>query len=484
MLTEKGKVYNLLELGNKFIEFMQKSDSNYLAWELLDDRLNSHYGATLKSPKNFYLSLSFQRIDSNTYNDFVMNTKHNFLSENYDELRDRGEGDTSCQIITKYGSGINAFKNTGEFLALGLHTLFDENLYMCEQPQITCEEEIETQENRRGLLQGRKVTTVNGRVVSDVPINLPNYPLTGCPWLTLSDKDKVTFGIASSGIYYYFTKDNEGGTITFRVLDKEDHWQSIAFGKLNTFTKKEEYLNCLYIAGGNQALYADIYNYIPLTPFAGSTYLEGNSYDLSIENPCMSNSNMLYPAKLGASKISNFRVLAPSGKWLNIFSVSQTSEVQQYFYCAYNKYAEYGLKLHKPVYNLGESENSANLIMSKSSAMVDSVRIMDALDKESISTPVEILYIVQHKDKTFGALGILGYLPHAFTGWTTNRTEGEITISGKKYLNIPNGWGNRKEWIEPIVALANAERYWNAEMLHKADKELVKFNRRLLIPFE
>ena len=50
MMYSTGIVYSLKEVGEKFIDFAQQSNSNTQAWELLDDRLSSFYGATLKIP--------------------------------------------------------------------------------------------------------------------------------------------------------------------------------------------------------------------------------------------------------------------------------------------------------------------------------------------------------------------------------------------------------------------------------------------------
>lgn len=54
MMYEKGVAYSLKEVGEEFIAFAQRSNSNTQAWELVDDRLSSFYGATLRVPMNKY----------------------------------------------------------------------------------------------------------------------------------------------------------------------------------------------------------------------------------------------------------------------------------------------------------------------------------------------------------------------------------------------------------------------------------------------
>ena len=141
MITESGNATSLLDIANKFITFLQKSNSNTQAWELVDDRLNSWFGATLRIPigdnNGFYVSLCYQRILEGTYESFA---RGSYLTEDF--ALARGATQTSC-VSHGIGErpGIKLFKDTGELIQIGVHTLFDNGLVMCEQPQITCEEE-------------------------------------------------------------------------------------------------------------------------------------------------------------------------------------------------------------------------------------------------------------------------------------------------------------------------------------------------------
>ena len=84
MMFQSGKAYSLLDLGQKFLAFAQLSNANTQAWELVDDRLSTFYGATFKIPmKNwkdendnmpyFYISLQHTNVTTNTYSTYVNN---------------------------------------------------------------------------------------------------------------------------------------------------------------------------------------------------------------------------------------------------------------------------------------------------------------------------------------------------------------------------------------------------------------------------
>ena len=51
MMYETGNVTSLKDLAEAFLTFAQKSNTTTQAWELVDNRLDSFYGATLKIPK-------------------------------------------------------------------------------------------------------------------------------------------------------------------------------------------------------------------------------------------------------------------------------------------------------------------------------------------------------------------------------------------------------------------------------------------------
>ena len=72
MIVETGRVNSFKDLGIAFLDFAQRSNANTVAWELVDDRIDTFYGATLKFPVNnsndphtkayAYISLQYNKI--------------------------------------------------------------------------------------------------------------------------------------------------------------------------------------------------------------------------------------------------------------------------------------------------------------------------------------------------------------------------------------------------------------------------------------
>ena len=52
MMTQTGQVNSFKELGEHFLEFVQQSNDTTDPWEVIDDRLDEFYGATIKFPVN------------------------------------------------------------------------------------------------------------------------------------------------------------------------------------------------------------------------------------------------------------------------------------------------------------------------------------------------------------------------------------------------------------------------------------------------
>ena len=130
----------------------------------------------------FYISLQHTDVNKNTYADWVRKEVDYpfYRANNFSGINSEGITHKTNQaelynhndleilswnrsrnryVRTKYNSDNieNPFIDTGEFLAIGAHTLFDENLWMCEQPQITCEKEAYAQFNRQNLLPARQI---------------------------------------------------------------------------------------------------------------------------------------------------------------------------------------------------------------------------------------------------------------------------------------------------------------------------------------
>ena len=288
-----------------------------------------------KSRPEYYLTLQDMEIKGDTYSKFF-NSPAYYQTEEFNHV-------TGYPVRTFAGHrGINLFKHTGEMIAFGLHTAFDYKLWMCEQGGVTCRYEADKQFDDADLLP-----FYEGRPILSTRLETPVFPGTGCPWLTIADKNKTAYGIrlvkktrtiegvdieeidpSSNGIHYYFTKTNHNATITVRICDKNgilpDCWQSIAFGR---FEGDYTYKMPLYVAGGTSALSPDVWVYFP-----PSSRVNGYEYDLSMRNINFSNSNLLHPAKMRDGHLSNFRVLANDGHWRDIYSVKQTFKEFQYFH--------------------------------------------------------------------------------------------------------------------------------------------------------
>ena len=186
MLVERGTALTLEELGEKFLTFAQKSNKNTQAWELIDDRLDTFFGATLKikipnmtvnnKDPYFYVSLQHTTVTPTTYSEWILDTPEYYQSE---LLSARSPTMNISQYFGKNG-GLNPFQDTGEFIAIGLHTLYDENLWMCEQGQITCEKEATEQVNRQNLEQVHYQFMEKGGLGESATDYL-SFPGVGCP---------------------------------------------------------------------------------------------------------------------------------------------------------------------------------------------------------------------------------------------------------------------------------------------------------------
>ena len=480
MITESGNATSLLDIANKFITFLQKSNSNTQAWELVDDRLNSWFGATLRIPigdnDGFYVSLCYQRILEGTYESFA---RGSYLTEDF--ALARGATQTSC-VSHGIGErqGIELFKDTGELIQIGVHTLFDSGLVMCEQPQITCEEETIRPIECANLCNIVQTIVKDGRV-SKFQTTPPRYPGTGCPWLTLSDADVDSEFVADCGLVYYFTKTNYDATITFRTNYKHYYWQLMAFGKFNAFTSQDEYMNPLFVAVGTQALeQAQCDYHIPYSRALG--HATGNAYKLSIKNMCLSNSNLLNPTKFNDANFSNFRVLMPNGKWTSLYAHTQTAGIENFFKCPGGEpeYRRYYLLQAPSMYV--KNFDCGSPMYYNCENMRDTHRItpyLESPDQPSV-TREEKIYIVAGG---YGRTYIIGYLPNCFVTWSKDIKEGVYIYNKKRYLAVPNGWVNRNHWYRTFLTKINSLE--DAENDYVRDREINagKFQTRLLIPY-
>ena len=480
MIAESGKVYSLEQLGNAFLTFVKKSNVSTPSWDVLTTTLSTFYGATIRVPITkhkvndkvpyFYITLQHTNVTPTTYSEFL-NQPYHYNSEMYNRSYTSSAGPTG---------GTNPFKNNGALLAVGLHTDFDDELWMCEQSHITCDEETRTQINHSNLvsnvvLQSRGSYSTNAYV---------NFPGTGCPWFTISEKNISDYSVATHGIDYWFTRDEYSATITICIVGlgtKIPRWQSMSFGLLECIND-ESFMFPLYVAGGSQGISQELF----VTGLTGR-YLSpyaGNMYDLSMDNISLANSYLLAPTKFNDSGISNFRVLTPEGIWRNIFAYKQDSKLIPVPICD-GPTREWGYPLLAPVtYTEGHSTTA---FCSDNSHMVDTYRVKSGFDKNVSSSPICNISVVLNKNIDHNETGIQGTLTQSYYTWSRTLPCGEVTIKDKKWLSVPNGWEGRKKYYASYIGIVS---HWkNETLLEDAETDRVEsseniFVYNLLIPLE
>ena len=498
MIYEKGVATSLKNVGEKFLDFVKKHNDTTISWEVLDSRLDTFYGSTIKFPVSAninednsitydyaYVSLQHNDITNTTYSDWLRSTKDNYMSEIYDHRNvvytgrysDDSNNYTSVNIIPKYGStnNENIFKNTGEVIFIGTHTNYDENLWMCEQGGITCNRESKSQSISDNVIAPLKRYMDRGGAWNEtIGTKLPPFPGMGCPSLSISDDNKNDY---STNINYYFVRDNYSANIVIYIeseyMKSLNKWlgstlcQHISFGRVSSFSREEKFNFPLYVAGGNNGLSQDIWIYTPLYS-SYKTYRTGNVYDLDMHNTCMSNSNLLLSTRFNNSAVSNFKVLCPDGEWEDIFNCSQNAsivnphleagQIQQMWYYILSKPA-HGNQLGNTTINNGEVANKRIDTYTIKEKLTDSTRVptvvsMNAIKSSSILDPITV---VLNNDSDNHKYGIIGNIPNCYSTWSRNLSFGEYTIGTKKYLCIPNVWDLRL-WEYPSYIGVYAEQ--------------------------
>ena len=487
MLVERGTALTLEELGEKFLTFAQKSNDNTQAWELIDNRLDSFFGATLKvkipnmtvnnKDPYFYISLQHTTVTPTTYSDWILKTPGYYQSETFSG----GGKDNHIIDYSRSNEGLNPFKDIGEFIAIGLHTLYDENLWMCEQGQITCEKEATEQVNRQNLGNMHYNCVDNGSSYESQSPYL-SFPGAGCPWITLSDKNKRDYITHDTPIKYWFTKTDTDATITYTIqskLDKIPRWSSISFGMMKLF-KNENYQFPLYVAGGNQALTQQVFR-LASTHSRSYSFQFANTYCLDMSNIALSNSNLLYPTKFNHSEVSNFRILAPDGEWKDIFTKEQLAVIEAEFTCGTATNYTYALQEAKPY----TDKHCGIPFCSEFDYMTDTYRVKESYNKLKSSASINDIVVVMNNNIPYNAGGVMGIIPNTFYSWSQTLPTGEITIEGKKWLSVPNGWENRKKHYRTYNSPVNLTDNDDVLAQDETDNSINKlFVHNILIPLE
>lgn len=522
MMFQSGKATSLLDLGQKFLAFAQDSNANTQAWILEDNRLQTFYGATLKIPmKNwkdendnmpyFYISFQYTNVTGSTYAVY----KHHIGTPNKKSLV-YGNGNSnwvntngtlnrpyipgagarysdptgSYSVYTKYGSANNEniFKNQGEMIAISPHTLYDNNLWMEEQGGSACKAD-----GTLNLMGG--YMNVNPRQGSSYTTTWSSteYPASRVPKLTISNSNKSTYNVSTYGMDYWFLKTDYMAIITFRISNygaNDDLYQSIAFGSMVN-VHETSYMFPLFVAGGNVGISPDFFVYRPIGATC-NTYVTGNSYDLDMQNIALSNSNLLHPTQEYGATVTNFMILSPQGRWKYITAHTQAATVRSYFACPpYTCTPGWGITLESPNDDL--SINGYHTMfphMGRNARQtIDTYVVNKRFIPYEYSSPLQKVIVFINENQNYKENGCMGIIPNVYNGWFKSLPCGEITLSGKRYLSIPNVWDKRL-WVYPyhIGEIVNYE--WEQSVIRSRYEDRNNPTKnyqicdRLIIPLE
>ena len=320
---------------------------------------------------------------------------------------------------------------SAEFASFNLHKLYDKNLVSYEQgggiAKRSFDMEIRDKRTHLGLLNyTRKIPhlTSDPKYIEITSEGCYTYPMdnTGCPLISYASEDHEDY----DNIEFFFTKTNYGSNITLCFYNSKKEsvqpiWQSISFGTFDTH--EESYIMPLYIGGGTTGLRSSSYTYsytIPGNP-SHTIMKEANGvlYDFSITQYSGSMSNLLYPAKLDETNITNFFVLAPDGEWKSLYnSVQETRKFG-------------GIDVST---NIIKDTDSHGIVYSTASD--DTMDTFDYNTKNMYSLYPISMYSENEEN------GYMGSIPYNF-GVTSKARAGLTYINGDRYLIIPNGWEHR-----------------------------------------
>lgn len=402
---------------------------------------------------------------------------------------------------TKYGTDHhwNLFKNTGQLVAICLHTDFSEHLWACQQGQSSCYQEFLSMRphNPANLMLERTYVTgdreyESGRVVPAL------FQGTGCSWFTISQQNREDYknklGYACP-IDIWIARDNYTSSITISLhteIGKPTLYQSIELGKMSSI-ETENYIYPLYVGGGSIGLSSDIYVYYPITG-GDKTYIAGNVYDLDMNNICLSNTNILHPACFWNSTFTNFKILTPEGMWRAVQCHRQDASVVPY--PSLGPPPDYAVHLNPPTHNDGPNGACAFPFLMQNWNSIGSQHIKNRnwLPKEPVDNKVceftsrfdSIRVAIKAFQSNWHEQGInYGAIPHCWRTWDKEIPSGEFTVNGKKYLAVPCGWDGRlwdygwhlniynNTW-EAVDVVNEFEKYYYSQNARIEDKLIIE----------
>lgn len=437
MRFAEGRVKNLLELSDKFIEFVSDpSDIDY--WEVVRKNTDSFFGTTFKAKGideggYVYLSILFRNIvKGKSYKEWY-DTK--YLTENYVHT----DKDVSLGSV----NGIpDIFTTSGQFLSFNVHKQFDDELWLCEQGGAYCPTGDEL-----NLLPLSEFRTFENGSAHQGFFNPPPYPSTGSPLLTVSNND-----LASSDIKYYLHKGKNFATITIQVVGC---WQSISFGLLDGVDYRT-YKFPAFIAGGSTGFTNTGWVYLPYNGQYMS-YSTGNMISLDIKSMSLANGTIPNATKFNNGR-SNAVIMNSEGIWEDFYNYTQKTDVMPYY--SYNQpISNWGFALGNPTRITG----NGNRIFPSCSDF-DGITDISAIDASSYDVFPFLYPLMFVRDVDQNRKGIIGFIPNHYVIYSKRIKEGIAEIQGKKYLIIPNGWEDRVRYLPSYVGVHNL---WNnAELLN------------------
>jgi hypothetical protein len=293
-------------------------------------------------------------------------------------------------------------------------------------------------------------------------LDVPVYPLAGCPWLTVSTAniEAYTFDNISdpyTAIGVWLTRDDYTFTITSNLRPNKGQlnlYQNIVFGCLDI--RPINHVHSLYCGGGSGGLTQDIYVH-PNIKTGILQHTEGNVYDLSMDNESMSNSNILHTTRFNGAYTSTFRFLSSEGIWKDIFTHQQSASVVKY--PTLGLPVDFAYILNAPTYYSGrhniyprmtEDDDRLGSKYINSQGYVNVVGKNElGRDSEQYTDQFHRILVNLNPSNKHGEYANSGSVPHCFVTWEMDYPVGEIELGGKKYLSIPCGWEGRLYWYGP-----------------------------------
>jgi len=252
-------------------------------------------------------------------------------------------------------------------------------------------------------------------------ITPPIYPGVGYPGIGMA--------YGSTNLFkFWLTKDACRLTV---VINNGDHWDVGHAGMLVPYQSRMQYPFPAVVAGSNSGLRTVVTKTTSATTF-------GTMIDYTSDNNSMSRSLPCVPCvntSNGTATNSQLMVCLPDGEWQSFTNWTQS------LVAASTNYPAYFARPARVSPTAGYQVRPLNTDVTKVSSVLD--------DTATFAT--ETFDLVQN-DATSGSAGMLGHLYNM--SWPgLGSTFGEVTLSGKKCVILPNGWEDRL-WAVPLVSPA------------------------------